>query len=60
VTGIDLAHHLIALARARDPAGAIDYRVADLSAPLPQDAGLFDAVASYLVLNDVEDYGASP
>jgi 2-polyprenyl-3-methyl-5-hydroxy-6-metoxy-1,4-benzoquinol methylase len=56
VTGIDLAPRLIALARAKDPMGAIDYRVADLSAPLPEAAGRFDAVASYMVLNDVEDY----
>jgi 2-polyprenyl-3-methyl-5-hydroxy-6-metoxy-1,4-benzoquinol methylase len=59
VTGIDLSPRLIELARARqagDPAGAIAYRVADLSAPLPDLAGRFDAVASYMVLNDVEDY----
>jgi len=30
--------------------------VADLSQPLPELSGRFDAVASYLVLNDVEDY----
>ena len=56
VTGIDLSPQLIALARAKDTAGAIEYRVADLSAPLPADAGRFDAIASYLVLNDMEDY----
>src|SRR5919202_121145 len=56
VTGIDLSPRLIALARAKDTAGAIEYRVADLSAPLPADAGRFDAIASYLVLNDMEDY----
>jgi SAM-dependent methyltransferase len=56
VTGIDLSARLIALARARDPGGIIDYRVADLSQPLPATAGLFDAAASYLVLNDVLDY----
>ena len=58
VTGIDLAPRLVELARSRDADGAIDYRVADLSAPLPDEAGSFDAVASYLVLNDVEDYRA--
>jgi SAM-dependent methyltransferase len=56
VTGMDLAPRLIELAQTRDPGKAIDYRVADLSAPLPDEAGQFDAVASYLVLNDVEDY----
>jgi 2-polyprenyl-3-methyl-5-hydroxy-6-metoxy-1,4-benzoquinol methylase len=59
VMGIDLVPRLIDLARARDPAGAIEYRVADLSAPLPADVGPFDAVASYLVLNDMEDYRGS-
>lgn len=56
VTGIDLSPRLIALARERDPRGEIAYRVADLSAPLPEDAGRFEAIASYLVLNDVEEY----
>jgi 2-polyprenyl-3-methyl-5-hydroxy-6-metoxy-1,4-benzoquinol methylase len=56
VTGIDLAPRLIELGRARDPAGVIEYRVADLSAPMPENAGRFDAVVSYMVLNDVEDY----
>jgi 2-polyprenyl-3-methyl-5-hydroxy-6-metoxy-1,4-benzoquinol methylase len=54
VTGIDLSPRLIANARARDP--DIDYRVADLSKPQPADAARFDAVGSYLVLNDVRDY----
>jgi SAM-dependent methyltransferase len=56
VTGIDRSTRLIGLARARDPDGAIDYQVADLSRPLPAAAGRFDAAASYLVLNDVRDY----
>ena len=56
VTGIDLSARLIALARAKDPGGSIDYQVADLSQPLPSAAGRFDAVASYLVLNDVRDF----
>jgi SAM-dependent methyltransferase len=56
VTGIDLSPRLIALAQARDTAEAIAYRVADLSAPLPADAGRFDAIASYMILNDMEDY----
>ncbi len=54
VTGMDLSPRLIANALARDP--DIDYRVADLSQPQPADAARFDAVASYLVLNDVRDY----
>jgi 2-polyprenyl-3-methyl-5-hydroxy-6-metoxy-1,4-benzoquinol methylase len=68
VTGIDLSPRLIELARAKDPAtargpdgatdrdGHIDYRIADLSQPVPGIAGCFDAVASYLVLNDVANY----
>jgi SAM-dependent methyltransferase len=43
VTGMDLAPRLIELAQTRDPGKAIDYRVADLSAPLPDEAGQFDA-----------------
>jgi len=56
VTGIDLGPRLIERARRRDPRGEIDYRVADLSAPLPVESGSFDAVATFLALNDVDDY----
>jgi len=56
VTGIDLGPRLIELAQRRDPAGTIDYRVADLSQPLPAESASFDAVASLLALNDVDDY----
>lgn len=56
VTGMDLGPRLIERARLRDPDGAIDYRVADLSRPLPGESGTFDAVASYLALNDVRNY----
>jgi 2-polyprenyl-3-methyl-5-hydroxy-6-metoxy-1,4-benzoquinol methylase len=56
VTGMDISPRLIEQARRKDSGGAIDYRVADLSCPLPEEAGSFDAVASYLVLNDVPDY----
>ncbi len=56
VTGIDLSPRLIALARAKDPAGRIAYRVADLSGPLPEHRECFDVVVSYMVLNDVEDH----
>ena len=56
VTGIDISPRLIQLAREKDPAGVIEYRVADLSAPLPEYEQYFDAIASYLVLNDVYDY----
>jgi len=56
VTGIDLSPRLVAMARERDPEGTIDYRVADLSRPVPDGIGRFDAVTSYLVLNDIEDY----
>jgi 2-polyprenyl-3-methyl-5-hydroxy-6-metoxy-1,4-benzoquinol methylase len=56
VTGIDLGPRLIDRARRRDPRGEIDYRIADLSEPLPGESGSFDAVASHLALNDVHDY----
>jgi hypothetical protein len=44
-----------AAGRAHGISGAA-YREADLSRPLPELTGRFDAVASYLALNDVEDY----
>jgi SAM-dependent methyltransferase len=56
VTGVDLAPSLIELAGRKGSPGEIVYEVADLCAPHPELAGRFDAVASYLVLNDVEDY----
>lgn len=56
VTGIDLGPRLIANARSQDPTGSIDYRVADLSRPLPALAASFDAVACFLALSDVDDY----
>ncbi len=60
VTGIDLSPRLIELARERGAGGTadggIDYQVADLSRPLPEGTGPFDGIASYLVLNDVDDY----
>jgi 2-polyprenyl-3-methyl-5-hydroxy-6-metoxy-1,4-benzoquinol methylase len=54
VTGIDLSPRLIGMARAQDPDGEIDYRIGDLSQPHPDLEGQFDAIGSYLVLNDVE------
>jgi 2-polyprenyl-3-methyl-5-hydroxy-6-metoxy-1,4-benzoquinol methylase len=56
VTGLDLSPRLIELARGRDLAGRITYRVADLSVPQPDYVECFDAVASYFVLNDVEEH----
>lgn len=56
VTGIDISPRLIALARARDPDGPIDFLVADLCKPLPEYGDHFDVIASYLVLNDVDDH----
>lgn len=56
VTGIDLAPRLIASARDLDPQHTIAYRVADLSRPLPDLAGAFDTIGSYLALNDVADH----
>lgn len=56
VTGIDLGPRLIERARQRDARCEIDYRVADLSEPLRGESASFDAVASYLAINDVHDY----
>ena len=56
VTGLDLSPRLVQMARAKDPHGAIDYRVADLSRPLPELAERFDRIGSHLVLNDVADH----
>ncbi|MGO8893578.1 MAG: class I SAM-dependent methyltransferase [Streptosporangiaceae bacterium] len=56
ITGIDISPRLIEQAQRKDPGGAIDYRAADLSRPLPEHIGPFDVIASYLVLNDVPDY----
>src|SRR5918912_997145 len=36
VTGLDLSPRLVQMAREKDPHGAIDYHVADLSRPLPE------------------------
>lgn len=56
VTGVDVSPRLIAMARAKDRDGSINYQVADLSQPLPALQNHFDLVASYFVLNDVCDY----
>jgi 2-polyprenyl-3-methyl-5-hydroxy-6-metoxy-1,4-benzoquinol methylase len=56
VTGIDIGPRLIEQARRRDPDGAIDYRVADLSKAMPGEDGSFEVVASFLALNDVVEY----
>jgi SAM-dependent methyltransferase len=56
VTGLDLSPRLIELACGKGRIGEIEYRVADLSEPQPELAGRFDAVASYMVLNDVEEH----
>jgi len=56
VTGVDLSPRLVELAAAKAAPGEITYRVGDLSEPHPELAGRFDAVASYFVLNDVEDH----
>ena len=55
VTGIDLSPRLIALARQHATAEGIAYHVADLSQPLPDLAGAFDLIGSYLALNDVAE-----
>lgn len=56
VTGIDLSPRLIQMARDQDPDGMIDYRVGDLAEPHPDLEGRFDAIGSYLALNDVARY----
>ena len=56
VTGLDLSPRLIQLAREKDPHGAIDYRVADLSRPLPDVVERFDLIGSHLALNDIADH----
>jgi 2-polyprenyl-3-methyl-5-hydroxy-6-metoxy-1,4-benzoquinol methylase len=56
VTGLDISPRLVAIARQRDREGRIEYRAADLCAPLPELERRFDAIASYLVLNDVHDH----
>jgi SAM-dependent methyltransferase len=56
VTGVDLSPRLVELAATKATPGEITYRVGDLSEAHPELAGRFDAVASYFVLNDVEDH----
>jgi SAM-dependent methyltransferase len=57
VTGVDLAPRLVELAgRKPSPGAPSTYRAGDLSAPQPDLAGRFDAVASFFVLNDVEEH----
>ena len=56
VTGIDLSPRLVQLTGTKAARGAITYGVGDLSASHPELAGRFEAVASYFVLNDVEDH----
>lgn len=56
VTGIDLSPRLIQKARDADPNGRVEYRLADLSQPLPELDGTFATIACYLALNDVRDY----
>jgi SAM-dependent methyltransferase len=56
VTSIDLSPRLIGIAREKGPDDAIDYRVADLSQPLPELAKRFPLIGSHLALNDVRDH----
>jgi len=62
VVGVDLSPRLIAMAREREALEsqadreAIDYRVADLSRPLPDLSERFDLLASHLALDDVRDH----
>jgi SAM-dependent methyltransferase len=56
VTGVDLSPRLVELAHTKASVSPIVYRAADLSESCPDLAGRFDAVASYFVLNDVEEY----
>lgn len=57
VTGLDLSPRLIEMARRQDRAHTMRFEVANLSEPQPVFAGQFDAIGSYLALNDVEDHG---
>lgn len=56
VTGLDLSPRLVEMARRDDTTGSIRFGIADLSVPQPEYAGKFDAIGSYLVLNDVADH----
>ena len=56
VTAIDVSKPLVEIGRNKDPEGQIDFRVADLSQPLPDFGDRFDLVVSNYVLNDVPDY----
>jgi SAM-dependent methyltransferase len=56
VTGVDLSPRLVELAGQKASPGPIEYRVGDLSVPHPELEGHFNAVASFFVLNDVEDH----
>ena len=56
VTAIDLSLRLIEMARAKDLGSTIDYRIADLSQPLPELEERFTRIGSHLALNDVRDY----
>ncbi|GEM_PF-4673100 len=55
VTGIDVSRRIIELAKAEsdDP---IDYRVSDLSKPLPEFSAAFDLVVGHFVINDIPDH----
>jgi 2-polyprenyl-3-methyl-5-hydroxy-6-metoxy-1,4-benzoquinol methylase len=56
VVAVDVSPRMIDIARAADPETTIEYRVHDLSDPLPQYARQFDLAISNLVLNDVPCY----
>jgi 2-polyprenyl-3-methyl-5-hydroxy-6-metoxy-1,4-benzoquinol methylase len=58
VTAIDISTRLIDMAKQKDPNGLIDYRIEDLSKPLPELEDRFEFIASHLALNDVADYRA--
>ena len=56
VTAIDISEPMVEIGRGKDPEGQIDFRVADLSQPLPDFESRFDLAVSNYVLNDVPDY----
>jgi len=58
VVGIDLSAELIAVARARAPAGPISYRVDDARTLASVEDGGFDVVVSQLAMMDVADHRA--
>src|SRR5919204_3462925 len=56
VTCVDLSPRLVELAGQKPASGSVTYRAADLCERQPDLEDRFDAIASFFVLNDVEDH----